>query len=455
MMHTLRTNETGVHGAGTLTNMINSHLPVLGNTMEGSAWVMKALNPSAPIQCHGLPDMSTGNVVIYKFEQSFAIDAPNHAVAGDSVDYEINLHGDPIRICDVISECRSAPGDISGSKTVLNSQMPTGAPIAPTGTTWGNTVAQTAEDFRIKKIYWGSVAQRARMLYCSMTLTQTANQNNDQGLLHAGQMSQNPEETYAINMSTGKIQKQHSFTAADFATFDNISNLPRSLDSVSRGGVYLPLKLGDNFMRFVNQETPVAAYSSDLVGATIGPHGSVPSPHKFVALPNGTSGAEVFGQFMGQVFIKNASVESSYNVRLRFGWEVVPFAGGSNTPFISESPRYDPVAMEAYSQLVLEVEQDAYPADYNLFEWLGKAIRKVAPFLASAAKGALSNISGGPMGMISGALGGVMNQLNPQEEEEEEQPQRPPPPQYRQTFDTRGARTAPLRSNKRVRMIPL
>jgi hypothetical protein len=307
-------------------------------------------------------------------------------------------------------------------------------PVVPTGVKFTDTIAQTVADFNSKLNYWKRVAQRARMCYCSMTLEQTSNQNNDQGLLNAGQMSQNPEVTYVLNTVTGRMNKQNIWRPNDFATYDNMTSLPRSYSNVSANGVYLPLKLGSQFMNFINQETAVASYSEDYVGAAVGTHGSIKAPHKFVSLPNGTTGPEMGGDFMGQVFIKNASSQSSFSVRLRFGWEVVPFAGGENTPFISESPRFDAKALDAYSRLVMEIELDAYPADYNLFEWLGRAIRKVAPYLLGAAKGALGGITGGLPGMISGGIGGVLDTMNHDEEEPQQQAPQEQPPSKRLRF---------------------
>jgi hypothetical protein len=77
-----------------------------------------------------------------------------------------------------------------------------------------------------------------------------------------------------------------------------------------------------------------------------------------------------------------------------------------------ESPKLDTTAIEMYSQLVMEVEQDGYPADYNLFEWLGNAIRKVAPHIMAGLRGAARGfLRNGPIGAFAGGLHGAADSI--------------------------------------------
>jgi len=171
------------------------------------------------------------------------------------------------------------------------------------------------------------------------------------------------------------------------------------------------MKLDEEYTQFKSQVTPVCTMSS-LVGGTAGTAGSVASPHMLVAVTQGTRGIEMMDGYMPQIIIRGAASSTSFMCRLRMGFEVKPFAGASNTPFIMESPRYDVKALESYSQLIMELEQDGYPADYNLFEWLGGAIRKIAPTLGRVALGGLTGLAtGGLRGAAQGAMGEGINSL--------------------------------------------
>ena len=420
----LRRNYTGDHLSGRLTELVNQSLPTLGATTEGSAFVMKAINPFWQGICNGMPDKSSGNVVVYKFEQTFAIEGMPTAGPNDIIDHEINFHGDPIRFADVISTTRAAPTDISGSFTFLNNQMPiataTSVPPlpAPTGVLFTDTVNRTTANFLVKQAYWQAVSQHARLLYYGATLIQTASHDNDQGLLSAGQQRQSPIESVVLDPITGQLIEQVFYGPEDFADFSNIANLPRSYTGPSRDGSCIALKLADEYTQWTSQVTPSSCLST-TVGAAVGLNGSVPSPHQFIAIKNGTRGTKVMDGNLGQIFIRGVANTTSFQVRLRVGFEVRPFAGSSNTPFIIDSPRYDPMALETLSRLLLEVELDAYPADYNLFEWLGNAIRKIAPYLVAAAKGAMGGVSGGIPGMIMGGAKAFTERYDQEERDEQ------------------------------------
>ena len=396
--------------AGTLGKNINATVPVLGDTEAGSAWVMKAMNPSAPITCVGMPDKTSSNIVMYNFEQTFMIEPPSTTNVNDLWNYEINLHAHPIALCDVIASTQAAKGDISNSWTILNSQLPENpVPVAglsnTAATVWPDRVLTTTANYLYKTNEWQKMVQHARLCYGGITLTQTASSNYDQGMLMAGQQAQTPIQTVVADTVNGQFIKQTYYGSEDFATFNNLSNLPRTYTGQSRDGCYQVMKLDEEYTSFKSQVTPVSIMSA-TIGESTGTAGSAPSPHMFISITNGTRGIEMMDGFMPQILIRGAAPGTSFMCRLRMGFEVKPFAGASNTPFIMESPKYDVRALEAYSQLILEIEQDGYPADYNLFEWLGDKIRKIAPFLGRLGGAAIRGFTqGGWGGAAKGALG--------------------------------------------------
>ena len=172
----------------------------------------------------------------------------------------------------------------------------------------------------------------------------------------------------------------------------------------------MALRLGDRYLDSTNNEIEYSTRSI-LIGATTGANGSVPSPHKFIALPNGTIGPKVANPWMGQIFMRGIASTTTFDVRLRYAWEITPFPSSPISPFITESPRLDSLALESYSRLLLEVEFDAYDAEANFMEWVGNAIRKVAPYVMAAGKGALSGLAAGPKGALVGALGGLASEI--------------------------------------------
>lgn len=394
-----------------LGTLINENTRILGSTDAGSDWVMKALNPSSEISIKGMPDKTSSSTVMYNFDQALVIEPPASSSVNESWNYDIRCHAHPIAFCDVVATPQSAPTDISNSLTYLNAQLPENpTPPAATGVLWTDKVAATTANYLYKTSEWQKMCQHARLCYFGITVTQSASSQNDQGQLVAGQQAQTPVVTSVIDTVNGQIINQYFYGNEDFATFNNLPNLAKHYEGVSRDGCYQAMKLDEDYTSFKSQVTPVSIFSS-TIGATTGSNGSVPSPQMLIAITNGTRGIGLMGTEMPQIIIKGVAPGTTFRCRFRVGIEVKPFAGSSNTPFATISPRYDVMALEMYSKLMLEVEQDGYPADYNLFEWLGKAINKVAPYLMAAGRGALSGISGGVPGILSGALGGLSEEI--------------------------------------------
>ena len=181
-------------------------------------------------------------------------------------------------------------------------------------------------------------------------------------------------------------------------------------------GCYTVGKLNETPETFVNQTSPISI-SSHLIGQAHAATGSEPSPHTFIAIKNGTPNIPIMSDYVPQIFIKGAHPSTSFMIRYRYGFEVKPFAGSPNTVFAKDAPPYDELAMKMYSRLMLEVQLDGYPADYNLFEWLGKIIKKAAPYVKKAVTGGLQGLAsgGGLMGALQGAAGGAMEEYNDQQ----------------------------------------
>lgn len=414
-------NFTGDTLSGQLGNQLLSYdqsgLQALGSTEAGRDYVYKALNPSAPMVSNGIPDMVAQRTVKYHLEQAVIIDPPAGVGINDLVNYEINFHGHPIALADVIITTSSAPNDISNSRTILNANIEdSSVQPAATGVRWTDRVASTTASYISKTANWIKNNQRSRCIYAGVTLIPSTNDNSNQGSLFAGQQQQQPVPSGVIDTQNGQIIQQFTYGGDDFMTVENLMNHRRAYANQMKNGVYIPLKLNDNYQAMVMQNQPTSIYSS-TVGTTTGSDGSVPSPHMFIAVTNGTRGIPMAVQSMGQVFIRGCSPATSFTLKIIIGFETVPFSAASTIVFATDGLRLDTQALEMYSRLLLEIEMDAYPADWNAFEWLGQMIKKVAPIfkkalpiLGKAGMGALQGFmqGGGPAGALMGGAGGLM-----------------------------------------------
>lgn len=399
---------------GTLGTMIEKIAADLGATPEGKAFVMKALNPSAPFTPSGMPDINTTSTVNYNFEGTFTIEAGASAAVDDTMNYQINCHAHPICLADVIKTRSQAPTDISDSETLLNTQLPNAKEYpALVGKNWPDRVNKTTADMNAKLAFWREQCQHARCTYAGWTLTPTYSSDNNQGLTICVQQAQTPKTTVVLDPKNGQFIAKHYFGPEDFATFDNATNLPRAYTGQMVDGCYTVAKLNENMNVFIDQNSPVAM-SSHTVGGTVAATGSEASPHLFIAIKDGTDNIPLMSNYMPQIFIKGAASSTSFMLRYRLGFEVKPFAGAANTPFAKDAPPYDELAMKMYSRLMLEVQLDGYPASYNMFEWLGDAIRKAAPFVKRAVLGGIGGLASGQglAGVLTGAAGGVAQELN-------------------------------------------
>lgn len=394
-------------------------LDTLGSTDAGRLWVMKALNPSAPVTCLGMPDTVTSDVIIHNFKQSFMIEVANEVntplAAGVAIDVEIDLHAHPVVFADTFIHYRN-DNQWDQSFTYMNNQLGESVPGSPTPTgTWANKVQVQTQRYLAKCKAWNTQCMHSRLLYAGYTLEQTAGDQSDQGMLNAGQQAQTPVVEYIMDPVNGGTIQQQYFTNTDFATFDNMNNLPRSLQSVSKAGAYVVLKLDDTYTQFKSQVTPVAVISDMMSltavdGSATGTAPAMVLPHMFCQIQPATPGIQLMNTSVGQIHIRGAQPTSCWQLTCRLGFESKPMSSSLFTPFAISSPAFDQLALQMYSNLMLTVEMDAYTADYNIFEWLGRAIRKVAPYIIKSLQGFTS-------GGLGGAVRGLGNAMGDEEEE--------------------------------------
>ena len=451
-----RRNDLGDSLEGLLGVRISSDQAILGATVAGSNWVMKALNPSSKIICNGIPDTSSGGTIPFKFEAELIITAPNGIGVADTWNLDINNHNDAIRFADIIPWTTSSAtgglntfGDLSYAYTWLNEELPVATALTvppwpavipvPTSPSWPYLIAHASADYQVKYNFWTANIQHARNMYNGITTLQSASANSDQGDLTGGIQDQGPEKMYPLDTVNGRTIQSQVFGFEDFANASNIHHLPRSYSGLSKAGGYSVTRLGEKPEKWWSQTTPVATQSTDLIGLANAATGIMypgNSPHMYIGLPNGTIGPGQMNSNLSQQFFRGLAPNTVIKLTKRVGFEGKPFSVTTYSPFIMDSPESDELAMGMYSRLMLRVEEDMYPANFNRFEILGKAIQKIAPYITSMLKGALGGASEGIPGALVGMIGGAYDQYerNVAGEKRALAMSRKPPPRNRVQF---------------------
>jgi len=403
---------------GKLESEINSRYPMLGNTKEGSDWVMKMLNPSAPIMPVGIPDTTTVDIVPVNYDYVTEIGPPPNISANDSWNCTINFHANPIAIFDYVISRSSVPGDVSYSRTHLNKEIPlppnSVRPIIPPGTNYLETnIINDTFDY-IKKIEtYRTMYTRDRQMYAGITFVPNQSSQYDEGLCVVTKVNQSPEKDSVLNTISGGNITRYLYTRTDFADFDTAmqSSSGRAHIGEAKFGAYTRIGMDEKYVDFKSTTSNTCIESQFFYGETVSGTVSKPLPATFVTIENGTSGLANRGRQMSQIFFKDLAPTTSFMVRVRIGYEGLLFPESMIAPFRRRSPDYDPKAIEVAKQLELMYMKDGYPHAWNSMGWLTDAISKVAQTGLGAAQGFMT---GGPAGAVAGGLGGLVNSFKKQ-----------------------------------------
>jgi len=238
-------------------------------------------------------------------------------------------------------------------------------------------------------------------------------------------------KTYVQETIEGGNVMCKTYGRNDFADFDTAMQASngRAHIGVAKEGAYTAIPMDEKFLKFKSTESQCCIESKFFYGNTVAGTASKPLPGMLVTIVNGTAALEMRNENMPQIFMKNLSPQTSFLVRVRVGYESLPFPENVASPFMGPSPKYDALAMEVYSALLQEVIKDGYTADWNAFEWLGNAIKRAAPKLLRTAAGVASNFMPGMAGKAleagAGILADSLDDEQPPAEEYEEPVARP------------------------------
>lgn len=397
-----------------LAQAISGYNGSMGTTKDGEAWMRKALDPSdTTAQCIGIPDETTSDVGIERYQQTIFLRPPQNAAATDLFDYEITLTGHPIAPVNVIIRNQSNQANTDASFTYINNQISGGAIPDYFSGNWIDRKTATTAAFIAKQNTFSEMYQKARHLYSSLTINQIAAALSDQGQIIAVQQDTNP--TISYETVNGTIYRTTAYQSNDFPTINNAANMNRVYQEPSNGGIYMPLHLSLDYKQFKN------TMDRPLIRSDVATPSTSNMPHMFSAIEPATPIIPMMNATMGTIHILGVAPGTTFQCKYIGGYEGLPYAGSSTTTHLNRSPAFDPVALEAFSSITRDILRDAYPADWNFLGTLGRWIKEkwndtikpaatklisVAPQIAyDTAMGALT---GGQAGAGRAALTGVM-----------------------------------------------
>lgn len=270
-----------------------------------------------------------------------------------------------------------------------------------------------------------------RLAYASVTIYQDGPDLSNQGTILVCQKPVSPmilNPWFTLNgQYCGGFSNRHAFhlQQTDLPDYTVSQNMPNAYFGKSRDGAYVPLKLTKThqawhgFNDLIYQATdvnvvaktdPYYGLTTDLPYTALGtitagryPFLGVNDLHIGATGANarleGTLTSAFCNENWADISVRNASVNTSFSLFFRFGFECRLQPHSLLSPHLKLSPELDSSAIEAYFKISREMK-DAYPADYND---LGKIWDVISPIAKTIAP-ALSLIPGvGPV--LSGIVG--------------------------------------------------
>jgi len=250
-------------------------------------------------------------------------------------------------------------------------------------------------------------------MYAGLTMLQDGAALTDQGSIAACQFTL-PSERFNVSFenSTPKwvgVDHVESFYSDSVPTFNQTVNTSTCYQGPSKAGVYMPLRLTEDAMRWKSWRDCIRL-GPDQHGYLY-PNGQVQIPtttntttfpfygyEAYWVLANGSAtGGGVFPPLdqttCGVVSWQNVSVNTTFTLHFRYGYEFRVLLGSRYSPLAVPSPSYDPIALNTYFEISRKLK-DAYPSEYN-------SLGKLWTVIKTALKGA-SALPSWPGALASG-----------------------------------------------------
>lgn len=348
----------------------------LGNTESGSNWVMKALNPAAPLTTQGIPDSSCLARVNKHFERTVTVTFP---LAAANWSLDVLLHPNPwTPACFLTND-----GVTATFNQVLNTQL-------------------GATDGDVRKFIFDQT-EAYRISYASMTAIMDATSITNSGLAAATQYIYTPTQCGAIGApyAFAGVCRRFGVWPDPPRSYDQLIQMPGTYVGEAKEGCYLPLRIdpelswihANDERLHINVDDAIAKGWADAdVGASDFPllagH-STSWPFGIFSCGGGEEPSKVFEypnsqRTVGHLAMRNLNAAATIRITYRLGFEFLVAPGATYSPDLRIPPSYDSAALEAYKAISTQLKL-AYPASYNDWQKIVKTIADVAstvlPFL--------------------------------------------------------------------------
>jgi len=334
-----------------LSNLIRSHGMSLGTSPSGTAWAMKALHPAAntePIE--GIPDRSGIPIAMLEFKSNYSVSSPT------STPYDALIYSFPSPI-------------IFGCAQLLSTA---GAPVPSGAGGWQefNNQQITGATYHDKVVTWHGLIATARLAYMGITINFDAAALTNNGTITAGQQTVG----WIQGLNTAIVAVPIQQYAGPTITYQNLINLPLAVQYRAIEGCYMPIKLTNPALPFINQ-------SMDYFYTAFWPPGGGPAIVTGLATEAGYLIPQLCDGQLGAIAFHNVAGTTALRITYRVGFECCPVPGSSYSCFMHPSPPIDSTALDAYYNISAKL-YDAYPDVYNDWGKLWEVIKGIASPLA-------------------------------------------------------------------------
>lgn len=377
----------------------------LGASTSGREWCIKALHPSDPLtDVRGIPDQSAQPTTVVNWQMESTVKC---SATSGTWSCDITALPDPVSF-----GCYSKTESASGA-TTLGSFL--------------NTQLSATNTYPACRLALTQAAERWRLAYYGLTVYCDAPSLADQGTVAAASVPVEPSLYSFVGLANTTpsstqvaVQKAIVFQTTDVPAFETLVRMPNAYTGQAKNGVYFPMKLSTNHMRwhstadFVNDATgwlsATKDYSMTVKTGTSDPMATSGWPYygETSAWVNTTTGVvETRTRCMpanenfGAICFQNLSYQASLTLVWRVGFEIQAGPQSTLSSYLHLSPAYDRIAVDDYYAISRELK-DAYPADYNDLGKLWEVIKKAA----RAALPVVRNF--GPIGAGVGMIGDAL-----------------------------------------------
>lgn len=391
-----------------LREVIDGFANPVGSTPEGTAWCLKALHPSDPLtMVSGVPDETSFVSAGLNYQQTVDIAAPSGLGAASTWDCTVLFMNDPTCFGNIMTV--PTAGGTATNYCVYNKAL-------------GGNVGQAKTTFLADFTQW-------RGMYAGLSVHLSAPAVSDQGVVTAAQYpytamemgSQTAPSAIGSNYTSKSPVVRFDQTAV-IPDYNALIGMPNAYCGNARDGVYMPLRLDGNHVKWhTNNDTRYDASSWAVVPST----SSLTTPVSAVGAGfwpyTDTNGlyfstkwygdehllpcSNVFG---GMVF-KGLSASATLNFVYRVGFEATCLPTSPFVSFLKVSPEHDLMAITNYYKISRQLK-DAYPVAYNdlgkLWDVIKGAARVISPVLSVVPGGSMIRAAGNVLGKLGDAAFG-------------------------------------------------